>query len=67
MIQFTYGKPIWDVGLDIVMAILTVLSKLMMIFVSYEFIVMKFPVYVKEVLISEMCLNFPLTPNEVCL
>ena len=67
IIQLVSRKPIWDLWLDILINILTVVSKILMIFISYEFIVMKFPEYVKEVLISEMCVSFPMTPNEVCL
>ena len=67
IIQLVSRKPIWDLWLDILITILTVVSKILMIFISYEFIVMKFPEYVKEVLISEMCVSFPMTPNEVSL
>ena len=67
IIQLVSRKPIWDLWLDILVNILTVASKILMIFISYEFIVMKFPEYVKEVLISEMCVSFPMTPNEVSL
>ena len=67
IIQLVSRKPIWDLWLDILINILTVVSKILMIFISYEFIVMKFPEYVKEVLISEMCVSFPTTPNEVSL
>lgn len=66
VIQLVSHKPIWDLWLDIIVNVLTILSKILMVFVSYEFIVMKFPEYVKDVLTSEMCVSYPMTPNEVC-
>lgn len=63
--QIIIGRPFWNAWLEFVVLMSKLLMKLAVALVSYEFIIMKFPQYIMEVVTAELCTILPMTPNEV--
>lgn len=64
-LQFLYKRAICYLWLDIVTAVIKFVSRIILGFMAYEFIVIKFPLYVRDMVTSELCYLFPYTSNEV--
>lgn len=64
-LQLLFKRMIWNVWTEFLLMGLVLLGKILLAMIMYEFIIMKFPNYVKEVLTMELCVAFPYTPNEV--
>lgn len=64
-IQLLFKQMIWNVWSNILYKGLNALGKVLLAMIVYEFIIMKFPHYIKDVMTMELCVAFPYTPNEV--
>jgi len=64
-IQIVKCRPIWLLWIDLCVNIITALSRFLLILTAYEFIVMKFPQYIQDMVVEEVCGSFPLASNEV--
>ena len=65
VVQLVYGKPIWQMSINLLVKLCLVVVRLVLILLAYEFIVMKFPQYIKDVVTCELCNTFPTATDEV--
>lgn len=64
-VQLVYYKPIWQLSMNLLARTTSTMSKVVLLLLAYEFVVSKFPQYIREVVISELCATSSIWSDEV--
>lgn len=67
VVQFVYNKPVWQMSVDMLVKAISVIVRIILVLLAYEFMVMKFPLYIREVVVSELCSTMSIASEEVSL
>ena len=62
-IQILWGRPVWHVWVSLTLTVLRGTARIVGAAIAFEFIIMKFPIYIKDSLLTEMCQLRVLTTN----